>query len=128
MTPLIFLATCIAGGIGAVLRFALDGAIRSRWPTAFPVGTAFINISGSFVLGLLTGLALSAVLLPEDWTLVLGTGLMGGYTTFSTASVETMRLLQNRAYGKAAGNGLGVLLLAIGAALLGIWAGSISIR
>lgn len=127
MTPIIFLAICVAGGIGAVLRFVLDGAIRGRWPTAFPFGTAFINISGSFILGLLTGLMLSAVRLPEDWELTLGTGLMGGYTTFSTASVETMRLLQNREYGKAAANGLGVLVLAFGAGLAGVWIGAVAI-
>jgi CrcB protein len=57
--------------------------------------------------------------------LVLGTGLLGGYTTFSTASFETVRLLQEREYVRAATNGFGMLAAAVLAAVLGLWLGSI---
>jgi len=123
MSPLVFVAVCVAGGVGAALRFVLDGAIRARFPMMFPLGTAVINVSGSFVLGAITGLALAAVL-PEEWTLVLGTGVMGGYTTFSTASIETMRLIEEREYVLALTNGLGVLVAAVVAGLAGLWLGS----
>jgi CrcB protein len=120
--PLVFAAICVAGGLGAALRFYLDGAVRSVVRVAFPVATLLINVTGSFGLGLLTGLAGSAGL-PRDWLLILGGGVMGGYTTFSTASVETMRLVEARRYGAAAVNGVGMLVLAVAAAGLGLVAG-----
>lgn len=117
MTPLLFLLTALAGGAGAALRLFLDGAARERWGTFLPFGTLAINIGGSFVLGLLAGLAQH--LIPPAWLLVLGTGLMGGFTTFSTASVETVRLLTARRFAAAAITGLGMLA----AALLAAWVG-----
>ncbi|MDN5765585.1 MAG: fluoride efflux transporter CrcB [Humibacillus sp.] len=123
MSPLEFVAVCGGGGLGAVLRFVVDGLVRERIRSPFPFGTAVINLSGSLVLGFLTGLTLAAVVTPT-WALVAGTGLMGGYTTFSTASVETMRLLQTRRYALAFGNGLVVLALTVLLGLVGFWLGS----
>ena len=123
MTPLIFVLLSLAGGVGAALRLLVDGLIRTWLKTTYPVGTTVINISGSLLLGLITALSLSRAL-PEGWHLVLGAGLLGGYTTFSTASFETVRLIQNRRYGAAFANGLGMLIGAVGAALLGLWIGS----
>ena len=82
-----------------------------------------INVGGSFVLGLLTGLAASSALAPE-WLLVLGGGLMGGYTTFSTASVETVGCSPSAGGGRVLVYGLGVLVLAVGAGVLGVVLGS----
>lgn len=124
MTPLIFALLAGAGGLGAAARLVLDGLVRSRIQTAFPVGTALINVTGSLLLGFVTGLALSHAL-PEEWHLVLGTGFLGGYTTFSTASFETVRLLQAARYRAAVGNGLGTLVGAAAAAALGLWLGSL---
>ena len=124
MSLLVFVLVCAAGGLGAVLRFVVDGSTRARFPTTFPFGTALINVSGSFVLGLLTGLTLSAPLLPHDWEAILGTGLLGGYTTFSTASIETMRLVQRRQYASAVTNGLGVLILTVALGATGLWIGA----
>jgi fluoride exporter len=124
MTPLIFVLLAAAGGLGAAARLVLDGLVRSRIQTAFPVGTALINVTGSLLLGFVTGLALSHAL-PEQWHLVLGTGFLGGYTTFSTASFETVRLLQAARYRAAVGNGLGTLVGAVVAAALGLWLGSL---
>lgn len=123
MTPLLFLLTAAAGGIGAALRFVLDGVIRSRFP-AFPIGTLVINVSGSFVLGLVTSFALGDVLPPEALT-VLGVGLLGGFTTFSTASFETVRLIGDRRYGAALAVGVGMLIASVLAAALGLWLGSL---
>lgn len=118
MTPGLFLLLSIAGGVGSVARFVLDGVVRGRFGTRLPWGTAIINVSGSFLLGLLTGLATRG--LPTEVVLVLGTGLLGGYTTFSTASVETIRLLQQRRAAASLLYALGVLVLSIAAALLGL--------
>lgn len=124
MNPLLFLAISVAGGVGAALRLALDGMLRARIRTAYPLGTTVINVTGSLVLGLLVGLALNGAISAE-WRLVLGTGLMGGYTTFSTASVETVRLLQSRRFAAALGNGLGMLVVSVLAASFGLWIGSL---
>ncbi|WP_120338972.1 fluoride efflux transporter FluC [Cryobacterium soli] len=122
MTPLLFVAVSLAGGLGAALRLALDGVVRARVRTTLPVGTLLINVLGSLLLGLITGLTL-ALWLPEAWHLVLGGGLMGGFTTFSTASVETVRLARDRRSLSALVNGLGMLVLAVACAFLGLWLG-----
>jgi CrcB protein len=112
------LVVAVAGGTGAVLRFVVDGAIRRRSTADFPLGTMIINVSGSLVLGLLTGLVLSQ-LLPPEWHLVVGTGLMGGYTTFSTASVDTVRLLEERRWAATVINGFAMLIFCTLAAGVG---------
>lgn len=122
MSPLIFAALSIAGGLGAALRFRTDGLLRARVRTTLPVGTLAINVTGSLVLGLITGLTLNH-LLPEELHLVLGGGLMGGFTTFSTASYETVRLAQDRRYLAALANGVGMLIASIAAAGFGLWIG-----
>ncbi|MGN6425842.1 MAG: fluoride efflux transporter CrcB [Leifsonia sp.] len=124
MTPLVVLGVAAAGGLGAVARLVLDGVLRSRVAVSFPLGTTVINVTGSFLLGLVTGLALAHGL-PPEWRAILGTGFLGGYTTFSTASYETVRLAQQRRYRAALFNGVGMLLLALPAAGLGLWLGGL---
>lgn len=113
-----------AGGVGAVSRFVLDGLIRSRVTSLVPAGTFVINISGSLLLGFVTGLVLVGAE-PADFRVVLGTGFLGGYTTFSTAMIETVRLLQQRRWVAAGANGILMLLLGLGAAVLGIFLGTL---
>ncbi|MEJ7649785.1 MAG: CrcB family protein [Nakamurella sp.] len=113
-----FAALCAAGGVGAAIRFWTDSVVRSRCGGRMPWGTALINLSGSLLLGLLTGLV-AAALVTADWRAILGTGLLGGYTTFSTATFETVRLLQQERRAAAAATGIGQLMLAI----LLSWAG-----
>lgn len=123
MSPLVFAALVLAGGLGASARLLLDGIIRSHTRNALPWGTITINLTGSFALGLLTGLA-SHHVLPHTVHQVLGAGFLGGYTTFSTASVETVRLVQEGKWVAGIVNGLGVLVAATAAAALGLWVGS----
>lgn len=118
MSPWVLLLLAVAGGVGSVLRFVVDGAIRDRLGARLPWGTAIINVTGSFLLGAVTGLATRG--LPADVVAVLGTGLLGGYTTFSTASVETVRLLQQRRIRASLLYALGGLVLSVAAALLGL--------
>jgi CrcB protein len=124
MTPLLFLALSVAGGLGAVCRFVLDSAIKAQASEAMPWGTITINLTGSFLLGLVVGLTGGHVL-PESVHLIVGTGFLGGYTTFSTASLETVRLLQERRVLPALANGVGVLVVAMLAAGAGLWLGGL---
>ena len=84
-----------AGGLGSLFRFFVDAEVKSRLAarTSFPWATVGINVSGSFLLGVLAGWVMFRAG-STDVQAVIGTGFCGGYTTFSTASVETVRLLQ----------------------------------
>ena len=109
----------MAGAIGAMVRFFIDGAVKSRISNAFPIGTLFINVTGSFILGLLTGLASNHVIATQ-LKVVLGTGFCGGYTTFSTANFETIRLAQGRRRYLSLVNLIATIVLTMLAAVLGI--------
>lgn len=112
----------LAGGLGAVCRFGLDGFVRCRVPGALPLGTVLVNVTGSLMLGVLTGLVLAHTA-DESIRVVVGTGFCGGYTTFSTASFETVRLVQQRRVGLALVNGVGTLVATVGVAALGLCLG-----
>ena len=118
ITPTLFLTIALCGGLGAILRFTVDTLLTARFGSRMPWGTIVINLSGSFVLGFLTGL-LTHSLLPEPWLLAVGTGLLGGYTTFSTASFDTLRLLREGRTVASLANAFGTLFGAILAAYLG---------
>jgi fluoride exporter len=124
-TPLLTLWVALAGSAGALARFVVDGAVKGRWATVFPVGTLLINISGSLLLGLLTGLALFHGE-PGAVRTIAGTGFCGGYTTFSTASFETVRLLQQGHRGRAGANAVGTLLLTVLAGAAGLLLGRLA--
>ncbi len=109
----------LAGGVGAVCRFVVDGEIKARVGDRFPWGTLIINVSGSFALGVLTGLALNHGA-PSDVRNVLGVGFCGGYTTFSTASFETVRLAHRGSPWLAATYTAASASLALAAAALGL--------
>ena len=83
----------LAGGLGAATRFVVDGEIRRRFSSTFPWATVTINVTGSLLLGVLAGVVLFHGS-PDDLRLIAGVGFCGGYTTFSTATVETVRLAQ----------------------------------
>lgn len=101
----------LAGGLGAGSRYALDLWVRPRVSTRLPWSTLLINVTGSFALGLLVGLGTD-----DAWRTILGTGFLGGYTTFSTASVETVDLALGRRYAAAATNALVMLTVSVAAA------------
>lgn len=111
------LLMALMGGLGAVARFVTDAALRSRITVALPLGTLLINLLGSFILG---GLAAGVVRggLDLDVRLVLGTGFCGGFTTFSTASVEVVRLVQSGRVGAGLGHLLANAIGCVAAAAL----------
>lgn len=121
----LMLLTALAGGVGAVLRVVVDGAItvrvaRRARAVSLPWGTLVVNLTGSLAIGLLTGV----FTIEHPLTLVLEVGLLGGFTTLSTASVETVRLLQSARPGAATLQSFGQLGAAVAAVLLGYWLGS----
>jgi CrcB protein len=120
----LLLAVAVAAALGAVCRYLLDQAVQHRYGSAFPWGTVVINVSGSLLLGLVTGLA-SAHGLPAVPTAVLGTGFLGGYTTWSTYLWETLVLAEGGAPGLAALNLLGSLAAGLAAAAAGFGLGSL---
>jgi CrcB protein len=119
MTPLRWAAFLVAGGAGAVVRYVVDAVIGYRTEGAFPWGTFVINTSGSLLLGFLTGLGLYHAF-PKAPRLVLGTGFCGAYTTFSTLTFETVRLVEEGAIGEAFRNVTATLVVAGAAAALGL--------
>lgn len=115
------LAVALAAAVGAPARYLVDRFVAARNRGGFPWGTLVINVSGAFVLGVLVGMGAHHGLSKQAVT-ILGTGFCGAYTTFSTFSVETVRLVEERAFAKAVTN-VGVSLLAgllAGAAGLGL--------
>lgn len=87
MTVLVALGVGLLGGAGAILRFALDGVVARRLGREFPYGTLVVNLLGAFVLGVIVGAALT-----QNAYRLLGTGLIGAFTTFSTWALESHRL------------------------------------
>jgi len=118
------LAVALAGGLGALSRYCLDWAISFRTEAAFPLGTFVINITGSLVLGFLTGLAGF-----DDLTGIsraaITTGFLGSYTTFSTWMYETLQSAQAGEHRTAVLNAGGSLLAGTGAATLGLVLGGL---
>jgi len=119
MTITIAIGLVVAGAIGAPTRYLLDGFVQDRTEGAFPWGTFLVNMSGSLILGLITGAALYHAFpsTPKIW---LGTGFCGAYTTFSTFTFETIRLIEERATGAAFRNVALSLVIGTAAAAAGL--------
>jgi len=116
------LAIAIAGALGALARWGVGTWFGQRFPS-FAWGTLVVNVSGSFVLGLLFALLIEKAAGSPTMRLALTTGLMGAYTTFSTFSLETLRMLEDGATGSAVAN-IGLSLgLGLGAVWLGVTLG-----
>lgn len=104
----------LAGGVGASLRLITDGVVRSVAGTRLPWGTLLINIVGSAALGTLVGTGPTKAV-----GLIVGTGLLGGFTTFSTASFESAALVLEKRWTGAIVYALATLVLSVAAAALG---------
>lgn len=121
MSPADLAALVVAGGLGAGARYLVDGLIMRGRKGVFPLGILVVNVVGAFLLGVLTGIPH----LPVPWLAVGGTGFLGGFTTFSTMSVETVLLAQRRRRDWAWLNLLGTLAVCVVAAGLGLLLGGL---
>lgn len=114
-----WLLVLLGGAVGAPLRYLTDRMIQARHDTVFPWGTFAVNVTGSLILGLLTGAALSGAIGPSVHALA-ASGFCGALTTYSTFSYETMRLAQTGALLYAAANVAGSVAAGLGAVFLGL--------
>jgi fluoride exporter len=115
-----FLLICLGGAVGTGARYLLSGWVPRALGAGFPLGTLFVNAIGSFLLAVIMHVGLTSGLLPPDARLVLGTGVMGGFTTYSTFNYETMQYLQEGALGLATLNVAVTLLGCLAAGGLGL--------
>jgi CrcB protein len=121
MTIRAYLWVAIGGALGTIARVWLSGAIAERYGHAFPWNTLVINVSGSLVIGIIAALAdsQSRVLLSPEIRQFLMFGLCGGFTTFSSFSLQTLNLLRDREWLYAFYNAAASVILCVGA----VWAG-----
>jgi len=111
----------LAGGFGALARFGVDSLLRNR-PAWTGWTLMIINVTGSALLGLISGLVLAQA--APGWAqLIIGTGFLGGYTTFSAAAVEVVRRLEERRWSAAVMSALGMPVASAVAAALGLLVG-----
>ncbi len=113
----------VAGAFGALARYGLEGVVSRRWPGAFPWGTFVVNITGAFAIGLLFVLLTERVSVDPWVRSSITIGFLGAYTTFSTLSFESYRLLEDGAIGLALVNTLGSVAAGLVAVYLGVAAG-----
>ncbi|MGD6747861.1 fluoride efflux transporter CrcB [Streptomyces sp. BH106] len=113
-----WLLVIVGAMVGAPLRYLTDRAVQSRHDTVFPWGTFAVNVAGSLILGLVTG-AVAAGGASSQVQLLLGTGLCGALTTYSTFSYETLRLAERGARFYAAVNVVASVAAGLGAAFTG---------
>jgi CrcB protein len=119
--PLILIAA--GGAAGAVTRYVVDGLVLARTGADFPWGTLAINLSGSFLLGLLFALAIEGDVLGQEVRGPLMIGFLGAYTTFSTLMLESWRLWEDGATALAVANLVGSTVLGVVAVVAGLTVG-----
>ncbi len=118
----ILLVFC-GGGVGSVARYLVNHNITRLLGWKFPFGVMFINITGSFLMGLVAGYFLGRTdALSQDMRLLLATGILGGYTTFSAYSLDAANLMQRGEVGLAGTYIAGSVVLSISGLFCGLWA------
>ncbi len=117
----IFLAIGIGGGLGALSRHYLNTAVAHWLGTGFPYGIMLVNILGSVVMGLLIGLFAHVGEIPQAWKIFLTTGILGGFTTFSTFSLDSVLLIERGSYAAAALYIGGSVFISLAGLMLAMW-------
>jgi len=111
---------CVGGALGSGARYLVASWAANAWPATLPVGTAIVNVVGSWFIAVVMDLSLRAGVLSPDLRLFLATGIAGGFTTYSAFNHETLHLLEERAYLLAGAYVSGMVVLCLGAGLLGL--------
>jgi CrcB protein len=119
------IAIAVAGAVGALARYGLEGLVSRRVSSAFPWGTFAVNVSGAFVLGFVFTVMTERFTVAPWIRGAITIGLLGAYTTFSTLSFETYRLFEDGAVGIAAANMFGSMAAGLGAVYLGVVTGRV---
>ena len=123
-----WLLVALGGAGGSLLRYGVGRWAASQWGPATVMGTFIVNVTGSFVLGLLVGLALERTPVPPALRSMAAVGFLGGYTTFSTLSLESVRLMLEGELVRAAASVIGSVVLGLAAAYLGLFLGNLMSR
>jgi CrcB protein len=118
------LLVALGGALGSVLRWVVSGLVQRAVASGFPWGTVAVNAAGSLLIGLVAAVALERALVSPATRLFLIPGLLGGFTTFSAYSYETLALLRDGQWGAAAGYALGSVAIGLAAAAAGFALGS----
>src|SRR5579875_967620 len=115
-----YLVVMLGGSLGAVSRFIIGTLIAKRYSAVFPLATFLINVTGSFLIGVLMMLFLNRPSIDANWRLFVVTGVLGGYTTFSSFEWETFLALREGASAVA----LLYVILSVAFGLIGVWVGA----
>jgi CrcB protein len=115
-----FLVVAVGGALGAMSRYAVALVVATFWTFDFPLATLLINVSGSLILGFFSTLAAERIAIDPLWRLLVATGFVGAYTTFSTFEFETQRLTESGAVGWALLNVLTSVVAGFAAVQLGV--------
>jgi len=118
-------AVVVGAGIGGGLRYAIGLWLAERWGTSFPWHTFVVNISGAFLLGIVMALSAERGLVTPEWRLFLGVGVLGGYTTFSTLSYESIALIERGLVLNGALNMFGSAFVGLVAVVAGLYVGRV---
>jgi CrcB protein len=118
MSVWVFLGAALAGGVGAGLRYVVDVLVTGSRAGRITLGILVVNVTGSLALGVLTGVGVAVTGSDVAW--VLGVGLLGGYTTFSTVALESSLLIADGETRRGWLNLAGTLVLCVGAATAGV--------
>jgi CrcB protein len=121
---MLYLMVAVGGALGSIARFWCSGFVASRFGETFPWGTMLVNVLGSFIIGAfatLTGPD-GRFFVPGEWRVLVMVGFCGGFTTFSSFSLQTLLLLQDEEWLLAAGN----ILLSVAICLAAVWAGHVA--
>ena len=118
MSAALWAGVAVFGGLGAVARLLMEHGVRRQLTMAFPVGTITVNVTGAFLLGVVSGIGLSHI-----GAVLIGTGFLGAYTTFSGWMLETRSLAEDRRWRAAAANIAVSVVAGLAAAFAGHWLG-----
>jgi CrcB protein len=119
---------CLGGAVGTGARYLLGGLVTGWLGAGFPHGTLLINVLGSFLIGLIQQVGLSSLVIPETLRLVLAIGVMGGFTTYSSFSYETLKLVETGSWAAATAYVLLTTALCLGGCAMGLSLGRILVE
>ena len=117
---MLYLIVFLGAGIGGALRHGVNVGTTRLFGFGFPYGTFIVNVAGSFVMGLLAGFFVYRTGIPQHMRLFLTTGILGGFTTFSTFSLDAALLIERHSFGAAAGYVVGSVAAGLAALFFGL--------
>jgi len=114
----------IGGALGAIARYQVAAVIQARVPVGFPYGTFVVNVTGCFIMGVVTVLLTDRLVIHPNWRFLIPIGFIGAYTTFSTFELETFLAVSEQAWSTAIAN----IVFSVVAGYLALWAGFVAAR